>query len=152
ATLYALLTGRPPFRGKTVADTLHQVKYSQPAPPRHLNPAVDRDLNTIALRCLEKEPGRRFRSAAAVADELKRYLDGRPILTRPVGPAGRLWRWSRRNPAVAALSVAAAVLFTCAVSLLWAYALTPRAPDPPLVDRTSEYLKDISDAQLHLNA
>jgi serine/threonine protein kinase/WD40 repeat protein len=110
ATLYALLTGRPPFQGTTVAETLHQVKYREPLPPRRVNPAVDRDLNTITLRCLEKEPGRRFGSAAALADELQRYLEGRPILSRPVGPSGRLWRWCRRKPILASLSAAALFL------------------------------------------
>jgi WD40 repeat protein/serine/threonine protein kinase len=126
ATLYAVLTGRPPFEGTTVADTLHQVKYREPVPPRRLNPAVSRDLDTITLRCLEKEPARRFRSAAALADELRRYLEGRPILTRPVGPAGRLWRWGRRNPAFAALSTAAVVLLTLAGTLYWAYSSASR--------------------------
>jgi WD40 repeat protein/serine/threonine protein kinase len=121
ATLYALLTGRPPFEGMSVVEVLHQVKHREPVPPRRLNPAVDGDLNTITLRCLEKEPARRFRSAAALADELRRYLEGRPILSRPVGPAGRLWRWSRRNPALAAVSAAAMVLITLAASLYLAY-------------------------------
>jgi serine/threonine protein kinase len=121
ATLYALLTGRPPFQGTTVAETLYQVRYREPVPPRKLNPAVHRDLDTITLRCLEKEPGRRFRSAAALADELRRYLDGRPILSRPVGPTGWLWRWARRNPAISALTAAAVVLLTVAGTFYWAY-------------------------------
>lgn len=110
ATLYALLTGQPPFSGKTIAETLDQVKNREPAPPRRLNSAVDHDLDTITLRCLEKEPGRRFRSAGAMADELQRYLEGRPILSRPLGPSGRLWRWCRRKPALALLGSVAAVL------------------------------------------
>ena len=124
ATLYAVLTGRPPFQGTTVAETLHQVKYREPVPPRRVNPAVPRDLNTIALKCLEKEPGRRFRSAAEVADELQLYLEGRPIRTRPVGPTGRLWRWSRRNPVVAALSAAALILISLAGAAYWNYRST----------------------------
>lgn len=117
ATLYALLTGRPPFSGKTIVETLDQVKNREPVPPRRLNPAVDGDLNTITLRCLEKEPGRRFPRAAAFADELQRYLEGRPILSRPIGPPGRLWRWCRRKPALATISAAALVLMTLAGGL-----------------------------------
>jgi serine/threonine protein kinase/WD40 repeat protein len=114
ATLYALLTGRPPFQGKTVADTLHQVKYRDPVLPRHINPTANRDLETIALKCLEKEPQRRLRNAKAVADELHRYLEGRPILTRPIRPTERLWRWCRRNPAIAGLASAALILIIVA--------------------------------------
>jgi serine/threonine protein kinase/WD40 repeat protein len=120
ATLYALLTGRPPFSGKTIAETLDQVKNHEPVPPRRLNPAVDRDLNTLILRCLEKEPGRRLRSAAALADELQRYLERRPILSRPIGPAGRVWRWCRRKPALATISAAAVLLLTFTGILAWA--------------------------------
>ncbi len=121
ATLYALLTGNPPFSGKTLAEILDQVKNREPLPPRRLNPAVDRDLNTITLRCLEKEPGRRLRSAGALADELQRYLEGRPILSRPIGPAGRLWRWCRRKPSLATISAAALLLMTLAGALSLAY-------------------------------
>jgi WD40 repeat protein/serine/threonine protein kinase len=121
ATLYALLTGRPPFQGKSPVEILYQVKYREPVPPRRLNPVVDRDLNTITLKCLEKEPGRRFGSAADVADELRLYVEGRPIRTRPLGLPGRLGRWGRRNPAVASLSAAAMVLISLAGALYWAY-------------------------------
>ena len=164
ATLYALLTGQPPFRGATVVEVLHQVKYREPTPPRRLNPAVDRDLNTIVLRCLEKEPGRRFRSAAAMADELRRYLDGRPILSRPVGPPGRLWRWARRNPTVAALCAAVVVLVSAAGALGWAYWLASKAPgnvggpvlssSPGPADRQDDepdYVEDMRRAQGHIN-
>jgi WD40 repeat protein/tRNA A-37 threonylcarbamoyl transferase component Bud32 len=117
ATLYALLTGRPPFAGKSLAETLDQVKNREPVPPCKLNPAVDRDLNTIALACLEKEPGRRYRSAGELADEMQRYLEGRPIARRPLGLAGRVWRWCRRKPALATISAAALLLMTLAGGL-----------------------------------
>jgi len=167
ATLYALLTGRPPFQGTTVTETLHQVKYREPEPPRRVNPAVDRDLNTIALKCLEKEPGRRFRGAAAMANELQRYLEGRPILSRPIGPPGRLWRWRRRNPAFAALCAAAVVLVTLAGALSWAYWLASGAAgvagqqvnkitkdlqDQQAQDEEDAYFSDMRRAQAHLNA
>ena len=123
ATLYAVLTGRPPFCGKTVAETLHQVKYRDPVPPRRLNRAVDRDLDTITFYCLEKNPKQRYGSARAVADELKRYLEGRPLIKRPLGPVGRTSRWCRRNPVVAALSAAAVLLVAVAGVLYGAYRL-----------------------------
>src|SRR5687768_15251293 len=82
------------------------VQLQEPVPPRRLQPAVPRDLETICLKCLEKAPGRRYESAAALADDLARWADGRTIRARSVGPGGRAARWARRNPAVAVLSAA----------------------------------------------
>jgi WD40 repeat protein/serine/threonine protein kinase len=126
ATLYAVLTGKPPFPGTTLPEILYQVRFREPVSPRRLNPAIDRDLETITLKCLEKEPERRFARAKEVANELKRYLDGRPIRTRPLGITGRLWRWCRRNPALAAVSAAAVVFVMLAGALLPAYLLASR--------------------------
>ncbi len=110
AVLYGLLTGQGPFRGESAFDTLLRASTSDPPPPRQLNPAADRDLETICLKCLEREPARRYGSAEEVAADLARWLAGEPILARPTGTAQRLWRYCRRQPVVAALSLLAAVL------------------------------------------
>ena len=109
ALLYATLTGRPPFQAATALETMHQVLDREPVPPRQLNPAVPKDLETIALKCLEKSMPRRYTTAQAMADDLQRYLDGRPILARPVGRWEHAWRWCRRQPVVAGLAAAVAV-------------------------------------------
>lgn len=103
ATLYCTLSGRPPFQASSGMQTMQQVLEIDAVPLRQLNPAVDQDLETICMKCLEKEPSRRYASAEFLADELKRYLDGRPILARPLGWHERAFRWSRRNPLPASL-------------------------------------------------
>jgi tetratricopeptide (TPR) repeat protein len=103
--LYELLCGELPFRGSK-GMILHQVRYEEPRPPRRLNDKVPRDLETVCLACLEKEPARRYGTAAALADDLRRYLAGAPVLARPVGRLERGWRWCLRNPAVAGLLAA----------------------------------------------
>ncbi|QEF98636.1 Serine/threonine-protein kinase PknB [Stieleria maiorica] len=107
ATLYHMLTARPVFQAATVWETLRQVMDRQPVSPRQLNPAIDLDLDTICLKCLEKDPTGRYKSAGDVADELDRYLSGVPILARPISTLGRLRRWSRRNRLIAASAATA---------------------------------------------
>src|SRR5262245_144035 len=110
AVLYELLTGRPPFRGESPAETLRQVETLDPLSPRLLSPAIPRDLETICLKCLEKEPHKRYGTAQLLADDLGRYLRGEPIIARPIGRLARGWRWCKRNPAVGALSVTVTTL------------------------------------------
>jgi WD40 repeat protein len=113
ATLFHALTGRPPHQAATPAETLLQVLEAEPVAPRRLNAAIDRDLETVCLKCLHKEPSRRYGSAAELADDLARYLAGQPILARRAGPVERAWLWSRRNPWLAG-SLALSVLILIA--------------------------------------
>lgn len=120
AVLYAVLTGRPPFYAADTLETISQVLNAEPVSPRRLNPNVARDLETIVLKCLEKSPQRRYATAEELAEELERYVTGRPIRARPISRPERLWRWCRRNPprAVAA-GVALLLLIVILIGGLW---------------------------------
>src|SRR5262249_42393860 len=110
ALLYECLTGRPPFKAETPLDTMLQVMAEEPVPPSRLQPKVPPDLETICLKCLQKAPGKRYASAAALAADLRSWHEGRPILARRTTTTERLWRWCQRNPALSTLSAAVVLL------------------------------------------
>jgi eukaryotic-like serine/threonine-protein kinase len=120
ATLYALVTGRPPFQAATPMDTVIQVVSDEPVPPRRLNASIPRDLETVCLKCLEKDTRRRYGTARALAEDLNRFLSGEPIVARPVGPAERAVKWVRRRPVIAALSASMVVMGLLGLSgIIW---------------------------------
>ena len=132
ATLYALITGRPPFQAATAMDTVIQVLSDEPVPPRRLNASIPRDLETICLKCLEKEPDRRYASAAALAADLRRFLTGEPIAARPVTRLERVAKWARRKPTLAAaytLGLLAVLLGGLGGTAVWQWRAAERARD-----------------------
>jgi eukaryotic-like serine/threonine-protein kinase len=124
--LYELLTGRPPFSGRSDLEILRKVVADEPVSPRKHQPEVPRDLETICLKCLEKGPGKRYATSADLVEELERYLEGRPILARPLPVWARGWRWARRKPALAALATSTLIVFIIGLFGLLHYQATLR--------------------------
>ena len=139
AILYELLAGRPPFRGGSALEILRQVRECEPERPRALNPKAPADLETICLRCLEKDPARRYGSAGAVADDLRRWLAGEPIAARRTSAIGRVAKWARRQPAAASLLAACLALAATAGVAAWGLHSAGRLrAEVALRDRASE--------------
>jgi tetratricopeptide (TPR) repeat protein len=153
--LYELLTGRPPLLGPTSLDTLLQVQNEEPLPPSQLQRTIPRDLDTICLKCLEKEPRHRYASAEAVAEELHRFLKGEPILARPVGRFTRAWKWARRNP-VRSVAALAALLVVLALLGLGLFVREKQQRDRETLanrqERDQEIQRDEKVVQSYLNA
>jgi serine/threonine protein kinase len=150
AILYEALTGRPPFQGETPLETLQQVVGEEPVSPSRLRPKLPRDLETICLKCLQKEPARRYGSAAALADDLQRWREGRPIQARRIGVLGRTGRWCRRNPKLAS-ALGAACLFLVLGTLVSSL-LAIRADREAASARTRSYASEMRLANLDWEA
>lgn len=120
AILYCLLTGRPPFQAASPMDTLLQVLDREPVPPRTLNAAIPRDMETICLKCLRKEPSRRYQTASDLNADIQRQINGQPIKARPVSPGEKVWLWCRRNPRMVATASFVALLLVSFVMLFTA--------------------------------
>jgi WD40 repeat protein len=149
ALLYHLLTRQPPFQADTLTTLLKQVTETEPIPPRLLNPSIPRDLETICLKCLEKEPPRRYSTAKDLAADLGRFLEDKPIQARPVGAAGKAWKWCRRRPALAGMGAALALTLVLGLAaVLWQW---QRARDNELLWRKTAYADDMRLAQLALD-
>jgi tetratricopeptide (TPR) repeat protein len=148
AVLYALLAGKAPFGGESLVETLDAVRGRPPEPPSRFNGRVPRELEVICLKCLEKDPARRYATAQDLADDLRRWLVGEPITARPVGRAMRVWMWGRRNPALAALAAGLVVALGgggAGIVWQWRVAVGERAEARRAADEAQAILDFLSD-------
>ncbi len=150
AILYCLLTGRPPFQAASALDTLRQVLEQEPVSLRQLNAGVPLDLETIALKCLQKDPPKRYATAADVAADLQRFLSGEPITARPVSKPERAWRWCRRNPMLAAMTTAIAALLVIGTVVSSYFAIRAGANSKRADERATEATRQTKLAKRHL--
>src|SRR6476661_6188205 len=142
AILFDLFTGRPPFLGEHALAVIQQATESQAPKLRSIAPTLDRDLETICARCLEREPQARYQSAGDLAIDLERWLEGRPIIARRVSPPVRAWRWAKRNPKLAAATVTAFCSATAAAFLFFSHnGLAPQSTLAPTLSTTSSIPK-----------
>lgn len=158
ATLYRCVTGRPPFQASTTIEVLRQLHEDEPVSPRRLNQEVDVEIETLCLKCLDKDPTRRFQSAGDLALELNRYLNREPIQSRPISPVARLWRWGRRKPAMAG-TVALGLMLMLAIAggvpyIFWresefkvAELQSQRAADALLVSQDAQAIAELKSQQ-----
>src|SRR5262249_18328794 len=137
-TLYELLTLRPAFESADRSKLMVEVQHTEPLRPRRLDPAVPRDLETIVLKATAKEATHRYQAAGEMAEDLKRFLEDKRIRARPVGTAERLWRWCRRNPALASLTAAVAALLVVVAGVSTAMALRIAASNAGLAAARDE--------------
>ena len=156
AILYELLTGHPPFQGTSVLDTLDMVRNKEPVPPSQLQPKTPRDLETICLKCLEKDIARRYPDALTLAEDLRRFRAGETIQARAVSDTERAWRWCRRNPKIAILSSVIAALLFCVFAGAIVVAVTARKAEQQqkmaaaAARAASDQNRGLVDAQLDL--
>jgi tRNA A-37 threonylcarbamoyl transferase component Bud32 len=152
AILYELLTGQPPFRGSTVVDTILRVLNEDPVNPRTVNPHVDRDLSVIALKCLEKNPAKRYESAVALADDLDRWARGEPVSVSPATRVERAIKWARRKPTAAAAYGFSALTITLALVIFVVFGFWREAEEAKRGAESArdqaEYLRGIADRAL----
>ena len=148
AILYDALVGRPPFSAATVIETIQQVRNSDVIPPLKLQSKIPRDLETICLKCLRKEPSKRYTSAKDLADDLQRFLAGQPIQARPTGIVEHTWKWTRRHPSLASLIAAVMVALVC-IACLWLRSEQSRVAESLALKRNDQLLydRDVSLAQ-----
>jgi WD40 repeat protein/tetratricopeptide (TPR) repeat protein len=148
-TLYELLTLRPAFGEADRSKLIAQVQHAEPPGPRRLDPAVPRDLETVVLKAMSKDPGHRYPSAADLAEDLRRFAEDKPIRARRVGPAERLWRWCRRNPLVASLAAAVAVLLVAVAVVSAVMAFHIGAANTDLAEARDEAKRQAKTARGH---